>query len=127
VKKSNELLELGLVPGGEFVCRVVMHQRHRIDYVLGGERVLGEVFARLLRIIVDETDGLFPYGCKAPDDIGTAPDEVGRDRTTGCECVAVLIAQDVFGDDAGLERARDAELSHGRGLWLERIARIEGS
>src|SRR5262249_54394124 len=55
---------------------VVTHHRHRIDDVFGGQRVPGEVLARLLWVLVDEIDALFPDGGEAPSDVGAALDEV---------------------------------------------------
>src|SRR5439155_17256421 len=86
-----------------------------------------EILARLLRVLVDEIDALFPDGGEAPSDVGAAFDEVAGDRAAGRERVAVLVAQDVLGDDAGLERASDPELAHDRGLRFERVAGIEGA
>src|SRR5215467_13736066 len=122
----DEFLELRLVLVGELARHVITHHRDRIDDILGSERVLGEVLARLLRVLVDEIDALFPDGGEAPRDVGAAFDEVAGDRAAGRERVAVLVAQDVLGDDAGLERAGDPELAHGRGLRFEGVAGIEG-
>src|SRR4051812_230615 len=124
-RKVDELLKLGLVRGGQVARHEISHHRHRIDDVLGRERILGEILARLLGILVHELDALPPDRGKAPGDIGASLDEVAGERAAGGERVAVLIAQDVLGDHAGFERARDAELAHGRRLWLERVAGIE--
>src|SRR6476620_6775743 len=86
------------------------------DDVLGRERILGEILARLLRVLVDEVDALLPDGGEAPGDIGTHLDEVAGEGTAGGERVAVLIAQDGLGDHASFQRARNAELAHGRRL-----------
>ena len=95
---------------GELARHEVTHHRDGIDDVFGGERVLGEIFARLLRVLVDEIDALLPHGGEAPRDVGTALDEVAGDRAAGGERVAVFVAQDVLGDDAGFERASDPSL-----------------
>src|SRR5262245_48911446 len=76
----------------ELARHVVTHHRDGIDDVLGSERVLGEVLARLLRVLVDEVDALFPNGGEAPSDVGAAFDEVAGDRAAGRERVAVLVA-----------------------------------
>ena len=106
---------------------VVAHHRHRIDHVLRGERILGEVLARFLGILVDEVDALLPHRGEAPGDVGAVLDEVAGDGAARRERVAVLVVEDVLGDDPGLDRPRDAELAHGRGLRLERIAGVEGA
>src|SRR5262249_54635369 len=126
-REVDEFLELGLVLVRQLARHVVTHHRHRIDDVFGGQRAPGEVLARLLWVLVDEIDAIFPHGGEAPSDVGATFDEVAGDRAAGRERVAVLVAQDVLGDDAGLERASDPELAHDRGLRFERVAGIEGS
>src|SRR3954447_3590373 len=126
-REVDEFLKLGLVLVGQVARHEVPHHRHRIDDVLGRERILGKILARLLRILVHERDGFFPDGGKAPGDVGTSLDEVAGERAAGGERIAVLIAQDVLGDHARFERARDAELAHGRRLGLERVAGIESA
>src|SRR6478609_3005669 len=118
-REVDELLKLGLVRGGQVSRHEVPHHRHRIDDVLWGERIFGEILARFLRIVVDEFDPFLPDGGEAPGDVGSSLDEVAGERAAGGERIAVLITQDVLGDHAGFERARDAELR------LERVAGIE--
>src|SRR5437868_7852016 len=126
-REVDEFLELCLVLVRELARHIVAHHRHGIDDVFGGERIFGEVLARLLRVVIDEVDALLPNRREAPGDVGTALDEVTGDCTARRKGVAVLVAEDVLGDNAGLECARHAQLAHGRSLWLERIAGIEGA
>src|SRR5262249_37678433 len=78
-------------------------------------------------VVVDEVAALLPLRREAAGDVRVALDEIAGDRAAGRKRVAVLVAEDVLGDDPGLQGARYAELAHGRGLRLERIARIEGA
>src|SRR5262249_49000110 len=78
-------------------------------------------------VVVDEVAALLPLRREAAGDVRVALDEIAGDRAAGRKRVAVLVAEDVLGDDPGLQGARYAELAHGRGLRLARIARIEGA
>src|SRR5262249_44778272 len=92
-KEVDELLELHLVLGIQFIRCVVTNHWYRFDHVFGSEGVLAEVFARLLRILIDEADSRFPYQRKAPRHVRTTLDEVARDRATRCKCVAAFVVQ----------------------------------
>ena len=77
------------------------------------------------RVFVDEAYRLLPCGGEPLGDIRTGLDELGGEGATAYESVGVGISQHVMGNDAGFDGCRDAELAHGRGIGLERIARIE--
>src|SRR5215471_19987710 len=63
-REVDEFLELGLVLVRQLARHVVTHHRHRIDDIFGGQRVPGEVLARLLWVLVDETMPFFQTAAK---------------------------------------------------------------
>jgi hypothetical protein len=71
----------------QLACHVVAHHRHRIDTSSRGERILGEVLSRLLRVVVDEVDCPLPHGGEAPGDVGAVLDEVAGDGAAGREAL----------------------------------------
>src|SRR5262245_22689865 len=80
-REVDEFLVVRLVPGREVLGHEVADHWHRIDDIVGRERVLEQMLACFLRIGVDEFDRLAPGRGEAFGDIRSALAEVAGERS----------------------------------------------
>src|SRR5262245_23681121 len=97
-REVDELLVVRFVLGREILGHEVPDHWNRIDDIVGGEGVLDQVLACLLRIGVDEFDRLAPGGREALGDIRPALDEVAGEGAAADDSVGIGFALHVLSE-----------------------------